>query len=169
MAGRIAFKARTSLAGGGATLERALIDAARPKLRRAADATGAEGIDNIVANASADYSTGSESSRRRGIPSIADPGQYDYTINEAGRGRTGGLELVFTVDNSPGFGGKFGALNFGTGGSYTIEPRSRPQLGNRADQFIVARGHLVEHPGHAGTHFYERGVSEAVANFRSHL
>ena len=163
MAGGIRFTART-FRGGGTTFEDALINAARPAIRAASEATGQEAQRNIVANASSDYNTGSESSRRRGIPSIADPGQYPYRVNTSPTG----AQLVFSVAGPAAFKGKFGALNFGSG-SYVIEPRGRPQLGNELDGFIVGRGSNVEHPGHAGTHFYERGIQQAVDNFSSHL
>lgn len=100
----ITFTGRNQ-AGGFQNLGRALVATALPKIREAADETGKEGQENIVANASAIYTPrgGSRSE------ALHDKERYPYEVEN----KTQGVVIRFRVDGSPGFMAKWGALNYG--------------------------------------------------------
>jgi len=163
MAG-FAFNARTSIAGGTQRLARAMVEASKPKLIRAAEATGEDSVGRILGIIGTTY--GQRKGKARSEP-LFSYDAYIYKINPSARG----VELVFSVKGDDAFMKKFGSLNYGSV-AHTISPRGGP-LANKADTSKRPKGFFsktaVIHPGTAGSGFWERGIEQALGGFVSRL
>jgi hypothetical protein len=168
MAGGIAFSARLGLIGDLESLERAIINAARPKIRAAADRTGEASVDDIISEIDQTY--GERKGKERSEP-LATASNYTHTVNDSPRGVT----LVFMVSGSDNFRKKFGALNFGAG-PHVIAPVRAPALANRQDTSRSPRGFFSRTPvlwssstGKFGTKFWQTAVKRALDGFGSRV
>lgn len=157
----IAFTARAGISGGAERLARAMIEASKPKLAAAAEATGEASQDLIVRGIGGTY--GERKGKARSEP-LATAGNYTYKVNPSPRG----VELVFDVTGSPNFLKKFGALNYGAG-PHVIAPRASRVLANRQDTSRSPRGFFSKDPvlwststGKFGTRFWQAAVKEAL-------
>lgn len=172
---RMNFSARTSIAGGSASLARAIVNATRPKLQAAAEATGRDAAEQTARAAASSF--GKRKGKPRSEP-LADSARYTHRVNTQPRG----VQLIFEVEGSNEFKAKFGALNYGSV-PHSIAPRARGVLANPQDKGRPKRSHNgrfarnrgffstipVTHPGTSGKRFWERACRAALDRFGDHL
>jgi hypothetical protein len=156
------FKAST-FRGGGSTFEDAMVNAARPIVRAAAERCGRAAQDHILDRI--DATTGKRQGKSRSEP-LLDAARYPYEVVSSTRN----VRLVFKVSGSAAFKAKFGSLNYGSV-EHTIPGArmSNPQFrGPGYAKPFFAKG-AVTHPGTAARNFFEDGIEQAVDQFASFL
>ena len=156
------FKAST-FRSGGSQFEDALINAARPIIRAAAERCGRAAQEHILDRIEA--TTGKRQGKARSEP-LASPAHYPYDVISSSRN----VRLVFKVQGSAAFKAKFGALNYGSVAHEIpgAKMSNRQYRGPGYARPFFAKG-TVLHPGTSGRHFFEDGITEAVDQFATFL
>lgn len=151
----------------GATnaLAQAIARQLQPRVLRAADRLGQDGITRVVQRASAIYNVRAPGRSRSA--SILSPSSYRYQVTPTS---TGASVRWSPAQTGSLFMAKFFALNNGTR-SHEIRKRGGgllryPPVEPGPPYIYTHRVFWRERGGKFGTHFYERGIGDAVRAFR---